>query len=828
MRESLIGFAQNIDIPGAPVKDDQSVEEFDALMAQGGSIETGLASHHILLMQKLQKTMETPYGRLMVFMPPGGAKSTFCSVVAPTWYMGKYPRSQIILASYGTDLAKKHGAKGRIIVSQPNYIDAFDTTLSKGSGAKEMWSLDNGSEYMSGGLLSGITGNRAIGVILDDPIKGRQDAESKTIREATMAALEDDLQTRYIPGAWMILVQCLTAETPVRMADGSERPLVDIEPYDRVASYDEGRLVAARVAKKRLSGHDSVYKITTTSGRIVRGNERHPFLVETPEGVRWVRIKNLKAGDSLVSLKDVTGQQGRKLDLENVRLAKQGNGITAKTRTHQNTRWGITENGKARNARQRAVPIRSVVKVIAPAITTKRCGLRDIARRQLWTNALDFLSNSSIATALRQMITTVCWQSKAASARFAEMVLPTALQTIGATVSPLTIVTIPARSGGFCAIPATSPSDGLTPSKYCDPQFDTSSFTTDTILTIEPDGVEDVYDLEIEGTHNFIASGLVTHNTRWHDEDVAGSLLPENYAGESGPIECRDGLTWEVINLKAKIETEDDAKKDPLGRCVGEYLWPEWFDANHWKIYEPRPGDPNSPSERRWQALFQQNPRPDSSNQWERDWVNWYELGKHPKHLNFYTSSDYSVSDGEGDYTEHGVAGLDQHGDLWLVDWWYGQTPPDISIDALLRLAKRWGATHGFDERGLIEKAIKPAFMMRQRQMNIFMHIEYLPTVGNKIARFQSFRHMGSSGKVWIPRCPWGERLVDQLCSFRAGSTRDDAVDVCSGFGRGLNDMMWSREKVPEEKKKGLVFGSWAWVVHGTEPDDDEKTPRVF
>ena len=522
MRESLIGFAQNIDIPGAPVKDDQSVEEFDALMAQGGSIETGLASHHILLMQKLQKTMETPYGRLMVFMPPGGAKSTFCSVVAPTWYMGKYPRSQIILASYGTDLAKKHGAKGRIIVSQPNYIDAFDTTLSKGSGAKEMWSLDNGSEYMSGGLLSGITGNRAIGVILDDPIKGRQDAESKTIREATMAALEDDLQTRYIPGAWMILVQ-----------------------------------------------------------------------------------------------------------------------------------------------------------------------------------------------------------------------------------------------------------------------------------------------------------------TRWHDEDVAGSLLPEDYAGESGPIECRDGLTWEVINLKAKIETEDDSKKDPLGRCVGEYLWPEWFDANHWKIYEPRPGDPNSPSERRWQALFQQNPRPDSSNQWERDWVNWYELGKHPKHLNFYTSSDYSVSDGEGDYTEHGVAGLDQHGDLWLVDWWYGQTPPDISIDALLRLAKRWGATHGFDERGLIEKAIKPAFMMRQRQMNIFMHIEYLPTVGNKIARFQSFRHMGSSGKVWIPRCPWGERLVDQLCSFRAGSTRDDAVDVCSGFGRGLNDMVWSREKVPEEKKKGLVFGSWEWLTYGTEQDDD-RGPRVF
>jgi hypothetical protein len=94
-------------------------------MAMGGSIETGLAAHHILLMQKLQETMEKKYGRLMVFMPPGGAKSTYCSVVAPTWYMGKYPGSQIILASYGTDLAKKHGSKGRMIVEQPHFMDAF-------------------------------------------------------------------------------------------------------------------------------------------------------------------------------------------------------------------------------------------------------------------------------------------------------------------------------------------------------------------------------------------------------------------------------------------------------------------------------------------------------------------------------------------------------------------------------------------------------------------------------------------------------------------------------------------------------------------------------
>jgi len=523
MRESLIAFAQSIEIPSAPAKDDQSIEEFDAILAQGGSVKTGLAAHHVLLMEKLQKCMETPYGRLMVFMPPGAAKSIYCSVVAPAWYMGKYPGSQIILASYGTDLAKKHGAKGRIIVAQPQYQAAFGTTISKATGAKEMWALENGSEYMSGGLLSGITGNRARGVILDDPIKGRKDANSKTIRDATMEALEDDLQTRYIPGAWQVLVQ-----------------------------------------------------------------------------------------------------------------------------------------------------------------------------------------------------------------------------------------------------------------------------------------------------------------TRWHDEDVAGSILPEDYDGESGAILCRDGMVWEVVNLVAKIETEKQAADDPLGRQLGEYLWPEWFDKRHWAIYEPRVGDPNSPSARRWAALFQQRPRPDHGNQFERDWVNWYDIGQHPKYLNYYAASDYSVSDGEGDFTEHGIGGLDENGDLWLVDWWYGHNAPDITIFSLLTLCKRWGVRKGFDEKGMIEKAIKPQFEQMKRQSGIYLKVEYLPTIGDKVARFQSFRGLSSAGKLHIPRCPWGERLVDQLAVF-PGKSHDDAVDVCSLFGRGLEEMVWSSEYIPTATKKGVVFGSWEWLTWGTEHHTGKrKGPRMM
>jgi hypothetical protein len=56
--------------------------------------------------------MATPHGRLMVMAPPGSAKSTYATVVAPSWYLGTTPDRRVILASYGGDLARRHDGSG--------------------------------------------------------------------------------------------------------------------------------------------------------------------------------------------------------------------------------------------------------------------------------------------------------------------------------------------------------------------------------------------------------------------------------------------------------------------------------------------------------------------------------------------------------------------------------------------------------------------------------------------------------------------------------------------------------------------------------------------
>lgn len=199
-RASLAGFANAVEVPGKPVDDDPEAWLFKP-------VESSLAAHHLLLLGAIERAAAKPYGRFMVFMPPGSAKSTYTSVVAPTYFMGKHPGTKIILASYGSDLARRHGRRARQIVKSPTYTSLFGTGISPSSSAANEWALTNGSEYLAAGLLAGLTGNRAHGALIDDPIKGRAEANSEAVRKSTWEAYNDDLMTRLIPGGWVGLVQ---------------------------------------------------------------------------------------------------------------------------------------------------------------------------------------------------------------------------------------------------------------------------------------------------------------------------------------------------------------------------------------------------------------------------------------------------------------------------------------------------------------------------------------------------------------------------------------------------------------------------------------------
>ena len=199
-RASILNYVNAIDVPGKPSSEDPDEEFFLP-------VETTVAHHHRLILEAFERTANTRHGRLMVFLPPGSAKSTCGSVVFPSRYLGQESGRKVILASYGDELAKKMGRRTRQICRSDRYNGIWGCMLSPESRAADQWILTNSSEYMACGILSGITGNRAHGIIIDDPVKGREAANSETIRQKTWDAYQDDLLTRLIPGGWLAIIQ---------------------------------------------------------------------------------------------------------------------------------------------------------------------------------------------------------------------------------------------------------------------------------------------------------------------------------------------------------------------------------------------------------------------------------------------------------------------------------------------------------------------------------------------------------------------------------------------------------------------------------------------
>ena len=137
------------------------------------------ARHHEFVNEKLEEVERGEIDRLMLFEPPGHAKSTYASHLFPGWYLGRNPESRIIAASYTAQLATKFGRRVR------NLFDLIEwpfpeVSLARDSKAADQWETVQGGEYFAAGVGGGIAGRRAELAIIDDPIKGRKDADSVT------------------------------------------------------------------------------------------------------------------------------------------------------------------------------------------------------------------------------------------------------------------------------------------------------------------------------------------------------------------------------------------------------------------------------------------------------------------------------------------------------------------------------------------------------------------------------------------------------------------------------------------------------------------------
>lgn len=181
------------------------------------------ARHIELLTNKLEQVArytETKgaegIGRLMVFMPPRYYKSNTASQKFPAWFLGRNPDKRVIMVSYGADLASEHSKAVRDIILSAEYQAVFGALsakddpveLSMDSRSAQRWSL---SAPHIGGMLSAGVDGAIVGkgghlLIMDDPLKNRQEAESESRRELIRKFYRSSFYTRREDGAAIIII----------------------------------------------------------------------------------------------------------------------------------------------------------------------------------------------------------------------------------------------------------------------------------------------------------------------------------------------------------------------------------------------------------------------------------------------------------------------------------------------------------------------------------------------------------------------------------------------------------------------------------------------
>ena len=706
--------------------------------------------HHQIMADAFERVAKGELKRLIINMPPRHTKSEFASYLLPAWFLGKFPHKKIIQTAHTAELAVGFGRKVRNLVSSDQYQKVFGTKLSSDSKAAGRWNTDVGGDYFAIGVGGAVTGKGADLLIIDDP-HSEQEAKqgNPAVYDNVYEWYTSGPRQRLQPGGAIIIVMCMTGDTPVMMADGKEKPLANIRQGDVVSTFENGRLTTAKVNNWQSSGVDSIYRIQTKSGRMLRANERHPFLVMDEGVLEWTRLNQLRVGDELVSLKDVTDLQRQRQSPAYAMPAWPESTTTGKTQTRLENQSEAMEDGLENyvgaggqfTARGSAQPV-----------------TENSTRPQNKPQSKTAKEGSSTATESLLRSMSGWWRSAKTSVMSAARgLLPKTPALIGAGSSASTTTTPQEKSEGFFATTATSQLDTERRQAFLKALQDTSDFTTDQIVSISYDGEEEVFDVEIDRTENFIANGFVSHNTRWSKRDLTGQILKNSE---------KDGTNeWEVIEFPAILPS-------------GTPLWPGF-----WKKEELEALKAELPVAK-WEAQYQQNPTSEEGAIIKREnWKIWTEDS--PPQCEYIIQSWDTAFEksNRADYSACTTWGVFKHADdkgnyktnIIVLDAFKRRMEfPELKQKAF-EMFKEWSP----DSLIVEKKAAGAPLVYELRQMGIPLQ-EYTPGKGSdKIARVNAISDLFASGVVWCPETRWADELMEELAAFPNGD-HDDLVDSTS------------------------------------------------
>lgn len=820
--------------------------------------------HGRFIAGKFDRLEAGDYDRLMIAVPPGHMKS-WISQHFIARFMARNPGLPVIHASHTQKLVARWGGRIRNLYNSPEHQRLYpDDMVSSDVRASDEWETQRGASYIAAGVDTAIQGRRGGLVVIDDPIRSIDDAESETVRETLWQWYGGDLSTRLLPSAKVVLIQCVAEGERVMTVDRGWRPIEDVRPGERVWTFDNGRSTERVVEGVKCSGEDDVFDVVSQTASL-KVNARHPFLVvrgglqkaaKTQVDVEasrewtleWVKCEDLRVGDMVVHAKATGARDGhRKYNPFTKKLFGieghwllgfiMGDGWVIKSKTEGpmglsiakssypdlNARaWSGMKNIFCLNPRDTAhgyytATGRPVARWLMQNgfggyARTKRVPewifrARKSDQRAFLRGYLD--ADGSVRKAMREKYAQ--WTAGTVNRELLDDMRLLA-RMCGVRTTKIYTWTGPIKAPNSKEAKETTVYYARFTfrhqkmelrARYRHQGAMANVFRFERIEAIKPAGRARVYDLQVEGSENFIAEGFVVHNTRFHLDDLAGRLLQA----------VRDGFgePWETCILPAIA-----GENDPYGRAPGEALWPEEYGL---EVLERRKRQP-AMTKRLWSALYQQSPTIDTGGIIDRRWFRLWKSVEPPKIKFVLQSWDTALTaNKESAYsacTTWGVFDEPTAREERGVIVEQSENIPALILLSAFRKRMEWPelrrtvqrlAADYRDDGSMpvkVDGKHRPDMVLVEAKANgralllDLMHagvsaMGFNPDkYGDKIARVRLVTDLIENGRVWLPGEPpgftrpryWAEEFQQQCAAFPVDASRDYVDTMTQAFLR--------------------------------------------
>ena len=162
---------------------------------------------HRVICAALEELEKGKIRRLIISLPPRHGKTQLASKMFPAWFTGKNPNKSLIFGTYNEKFGQDIGRAVRDIMTSPAYRQVFpNCVLKDDSQASDRLETTQGGILAFVGRGGTTTGRGGDVLVIDDPLKDRQEADSPTIRDTLWTWFSQVMATRLMDETGRIML----------------------------------------------------------------------------------------------------------------------------------------------------------------------------------------------------------------------------------------------------------------------------------------------------------------------------------------------------------------------------------------------------------------------------------------------------------------------------------------------------------------------------------------------------------------------------------------------------------------------------------------------